>query len=258
MAGNIIPAIATTNAMTASLCVLQAFKVLRDDYDHAKMVTKAHVQILRPWYSDILNQVFLERSGVRAINSDSLRPPNPFCPICSVAQGKILVDLEHATLKDLVEDVLREQLGYGEEFSVSTDAGMIYDPDLDDNLPKKLTELNIKAESLLTIIDDADEPRVNLVLVVAENPKSATEDKAITLANTVDIPKKPSQQPVVEPEAHDGVVANGTSTKRKRDATDAGLDEGPDVKRFAATNGDGTEPIVLDEDDTGAILIDDD
>mgnify|MGYP003741049319 CR=1 FL=1 len=38
MAGNIIPAIATTNAMTAGLCVLQALKVLNDDYAHAKMV----------------------------------------------------------------------------------------------------------------------------------------------------------------------------------------------------------------------------
>lgn len=39
MAGNIIPAIATTNAMTAGLCVLQSFKVFQNDLEHAKTVS---------------------------------------------------------------------------------------------------------------------------------------------------------------------------------------------------------------------------
>jgi ubiquitin-like 1-activating enzyme E1 B len=96
-----------------------------------------------------------------------LKPPNPECPVCGVAQGKIYVDPDRATLNDLVEDVLRMQLGYGEEFSVSNEIGTIYDPDLDDNLPKKLSDLGIKHDSFITVVDEDDySPRVNLELLV--------------------------------------------------------------------------------------------
>lgn len=62
--------------------------------------------------------------------------------------------------------MLRSQLGYGEELSISNDLGTIYDPDLDDNLPKKLIDLGVKNDSFLTVVDEDDEPRVNLELVV--------------------------------------------------------------------------------------------
>lgn len=39
MAGNIIPAIATTNAIVAGVCVLQSFKVLKGDYTQSKEVS---------------------------------------------------------------------------------------------------------------------------------------------------------------------------------------------------------------------------
>ncbi len=150
MAGNIIPAIATTNAMTAGLCVLQAFKVMREDLSKAKMV-------------------FLERSAARVINTDALRPPNPDCSVCGVTQSKLIVDPARATLNNLVEDVLKLQLGYGEEFSINSEAGTLYDPELDDNLSKAFSDLGIKAGSFLTIIDDEEEnPRVNLSLSVLE------------------------------------------------------------------------------------------
>lgn len=76
------------------------------------------------------------------------------------------MDPKRATLSNLVEDVLRSQLGYGEEFSISNELGTIYDPDLEDNLPKKLLDLGVKDESFLTVVDEDDEPRVNLELIV--------------------------------------------------------------------------------------------
>lgn len=111
----------------------------------------------------------MERSAARVINTDTLKPPNPECSVCGVTQSRLLVDPARATLNHLVEDVLRTQLGYGEEFSVNNEVGTLYDPELDDNLSKKIIDLGIKSDSFLTIIDDDEEnPRVNLSLSVLE------------------------------------------------------------------------------------------
>ncbi|KAJ5811388.1 ubiquitin-like activating enzyme [Penicillium riverlandense] len=238
MAGNIIPAIATTNAMTAGLCVLQAFKVLQNDLANAKMV-------------------FLERSGARAINSNPVNKPNPACTICSVARGRVMVDPARATLQDLVEGVLRLELGYGEELSVLRDSEVIYDPDLEDNLAKKLSDFDLGKDSFVTVIDDEDEPRVNVELVFVERTEPAS--KAATLEQKFEIPRKPKQAQL--PILGDSAATNGTSVigKRKREAEDGDLTNGHATKRVAGepmSNGDDSAPIVLEDD--GPLLIDDD
>jgi ubiquitin-like 1-activating enzyme E1 B len=248
MAGNIIPAIATTNAMTAGLCVLQAFKVMRGNYFGAKSA----------------KMIYLERGGPRAMNSESLRPPNPDCAVCGIATSRLEVDPTRATLNDLVEDVLRLQLGYGEELTINNEVGTVYDPDLDDNLGKKFEDLGITDESFLTVIDDEEEnPRVNLQFVVSS--KALPEDgKPVVLATKPDIarrPRKPAAETNGETVVTVNPMTNGTSTaKRKRVADDADLDGGMPVKKTQAVAfvPGAEDAIVLDDGGDGAIVIDDD
>lgn len=148
MAGSIIPAIATTNAMVAGLCVLQALNVIRADYDKAKTT-------------------FLANSIDRVLSSEPLRPPHPTCVVCSVAQEKLTVDTGRATVGNLVS-FLRSKLEYGDELSISSTEGVIYDPELEDNLTKKFADLGIVGNTFLTIVDEEEEePHVDLSVFIS-------------------------------------------------------------------------------------------
>ena len=225
MAGNIIPAIATTNAMVAGLCVLQAIKVMRQDLKKAR-------------------NVFLGRSTARVINSEILRPPNPNCTVCGVASSKLIVDPARATLNDLVHGVLKTDLGYGDEFSVNNDVGTLYDPDLDDNLDKKMSELGVRGDSFLTVIDeDEDETRVNVSLSISE--QTLPEDaKPVQIPEVFEIarrPKKPSSDGVPNGDTNEAAaappgsfVADGSSTRGKRKLSTGGEDV--DINGDASSN----------------------
>ncbi|KAM3560079.1 hypothetical protein MY1884_003117 [Beauveria asiatica] len=242
MAGNIIPAIATTNAIVAGLCVLESFKILKGEYDQAKEV------FLTPFAS------------ARLLAPDRSRPPNPECPVCGVFNTSVIVDLSRATLGDIIEGYLKEDLGLGDrEISVNNDVGILYDFDETDNLPRKLTELGIRNGSFLTIMDDSDEDTlVNIVLDIEERALDATEKpyKAV-LEGKPDIARKPKK--AFSPETNGTSMTNGTVHVEgpkgvKRPNVDG---EGQPAKRVKIAGTGQEDDVVLVEDAGGAIVIDD-
>ena len=259
MAGNIIPAIATTNAMVGGLCVMQAFKVLKGEFGKARFL----------WLS----------SG--ALATDQLDPPNPDCPACSIAMARVRVDLEKATLRELVHHILRTKLGYGEEVTVMNATGIVYDPDLEENLEKKLSELDIDVGSFVLVKDeDDDSPKVDLQLAV-EVRKPDDGDVSVLLVEeegeTFKVPHKPKKQPEIdceEAEEKDDVagltIPNGAPTttlatgKRKRGLEDDDEDSANPTKKL---QGPGSmqglkkaesQAIMIDDEDGAVVIADDD
>lgn len=147
MAGNIIPAIATTNAITAGLCVLEGLKVLRNQIDEAKMV-------------------FMSMSGDRGLTTEPLRKPNPSCHACGVARLDLEIDIHRGTLGSVIEEVLRPVFHYGEALSLISQK-LLYDEDYEDNVDEPLASLGIVNGTFITVTDEGDDgpsPRINLIV----------------------------------------------------------------------------------------------
>lgn len=163
--------------------------------------------------------------------------------------------------------------------SVNNEVGILYDPDLDDNLSKKFSDLGIKADSFLTVVDEDDEnPRVNLSLSISEkyvgtagyhknilifvSYRTLPDDSdPVVILEKLQIPRKlnDTATPTTSDQPNGSIIINGASTKRKRSLDDPDDDQFKSGKRgkvLAALK--KVDPVVLDDSGNGAIVVEDD
>lgn len=145
MAGNIIPAIATTNAIIAGLIVLQALHILRGTYDG-------------------LSWPYLTAKSNKPITGTEPPLPKSECGSCQDTYTSVQCDPEKVTLGELVGKVLAHAiLGDGDEEAPEIsevdvfEAGrLLADPDFDVNLDKSLAQLGCVGGKFISVVDEDD------------------------------------------------------------------------------------------------------
>ena len=171
MAGNIIPAIATTNAIIAGLIVMQAMNLLSRDY------TK-------------MTNPYLRADPSKVLGTFIPRPPDPQCAVCRDVYVPFKIDTARITLQAFVKDVVQSWLvkgldkangklnrhpngdmnGNGQmggdangddeddgeevEWAIYEGSRILADPDFDDNYEKTLEELGVERGKMLTVRDE--------------------------------------------------------------------------------------------------------
>lgn len=179
MAGNIIPAIASTNAIVAGMLVVQAVHVLQGAWDRARNVS-------------------LARGSDRMLTAWPPAPPNPHCGVCQDAYMPVSVTNLELTLEEVVSTVA--QAVSLEDVVVYDGSRILADPDFDDNNARSLAALGLVDGSILTLTDEDQQfQAVNVVLSL-----NAEADRPVTITGkTRTLAPRAQPAPQNEPDSSD-------------------------------------------------------
>lgn len=167
IAGNIIPAIATTNAIIAGFSNLGSLSYMLDKNSGASA-----------------KSVFISIKPNKRATSALVEKPNPKCASCGIVTKAILSlspeDFD-MTLKDFIDLVVEKYKFPGDVSIILGLSRLIYDYDFEDNAEKKLRDISGFVSNEVLLIQDDDEELENIEFLIHSAAQS--DFPVLTLRN---------------------------------------------------------------------------
>ncbi|KAH8402821.1 hypothetical protein KR222_001894 [Zaprionus bogoriensis] len=227
MAGNIIPAIATTNAITAGISVMRAFSVLEAKWEQCKAVY-ARLRL------NGRNQFLVPDAFFPA--------PNPHCYVCASDPAITLrIDTKRVQLKAFRDDVLIKTLNMvNPDVTVESTGSIVIsseEGETESNETKQLSEMNIVDGVILKCDDFFQSYELSIIIVHFD------ADRDDVLFEVI------ADQGQLQPKREDA-SQEPSSLKRAANGSEV-PDDGPSTsKRSRPTE-------VEDDDDDDCLIVDD-
>ncbi|KAK4684494.1 ubiquitin-like 1-activating enzyme E1 B, partial [Tremellales sp. Uapishka_1] len=240
MAGNIIPAIATTNAIVAGLIVMQSLALLSKQYKSSR-------------------NVFLTADPKKPLAPYVPAKPDPNCAVCRDVYIPIKVDVERCTLGEFYFGVVGEWLGmhlrdprYEDDFqcAIYEGARVLHDPDFEDNHGKKLAELGVERGKMLTIVDEDEVYRTIHFCICELDPEEEEEDEPFVVPDKYpEFPRRPTPAKRKSPSPSPGIEMLDTAppaidTKSKKRAASEEEEADQTKKRKVDVKEEGAGEII--------------
>lgn len=225
MAGNIIPAIATTNAITAGVVVLHTFKVLQDQLDKCKSVYMR----LRP---NPRQQLLVPEKMLTA--------PNPNCYVCAAEPAiHLRIDTKRVHIKEFRDDVLIKTLNMVNPDVIVDAKGVVVisseEGETECNENKLMSEMDIVDGVLLKCDDFFQNYELSIIIVHIDTERDEPLFEVVADPNQL----KPKEE-------------EKTKTSENENGNTDDVSDGPSTSKRSKIN------EVVDDDDDDLCLIEDD